>query len=170
MHTRSEHLETFINLTTAPAHVVSAGGVSFTVPAGSPQEEASPRKVMMLIVSFITALSLFGLSKGSAQACKGRFRQSSESHTVTHSRTSGTSKVVCHALAVAPTPSHVLHLFQTHLTFAGSGDTFDICMQCVHMSTRIFNLRTNMKAQTQSATLIRLRPRNLSSWRIAPRR
>ena len=41
MHTRSEHLETFINLTTAPSHMVSAGGVSFTVPAGSPQEEAS---------------------------------------------------------------------------------------------------------------------------------
>ena len=53
-----QHLETYIetdmNLTAAPSHVVSAGGVSFTVPAGSPQEEASDWKYMwMTYISFI---------------------------------------------------------------------------------------------------------------------
>ena len=46
-------------------------------------------------------------------------------HTVTHSHTSGTSKVVCHTLVVASTPSWSIacDVFQTHLTFAGNVET-----------------------------------------------
>jgi hypothetical protein len=50
MHTRSPHLVTFMLLSIAPSHVVSAGGVSVTVPAGSPQSEASVWKYLTFIL------------------------------------------------------------------------------------------------------------------------
>jgi hypothetical protein len=80
-------------------------------------------------------------------------------HTGTHSRTSGTSKVVCHALVVASPRSWSIACVSDALTICMQcGDTFDICMQCVHMTTHTFKLGTNMKAKAQSAALIRLRP------------
>ncbi len=42
-------------LSIAPSHVVSAGGVSFTVSAGSPQSAASFCKDMKFIWFFIAA-------------------------------------------------------------------------------------------------------------------
>jgi hypothetical protein len=79
------HLPTDMTLPTAPSHVVSAGGVSFTVSAGSPQLPASIWKYAGLIWSFIARLKfLFGLPTGSAaHAYKGQARQR-QCHTLLH--------------------------------------------------------------------------------------
>ena len=73
-----------LNLTPAPSHVVSAGGVSFTVPAGSPQEETSDWKNMKFVwedIELAITITLIGLPSGNAvQVCKGRDRQS-QCHT-----------------------------------------------------------------------------------------
>ncbi len=56
----------------------------------------------------------------------------SVTHTVTQKRTSGTSKVVSHALVVASTPSRAIAC-QTHLTFAGNVETHltFVCNVCI---------------------------------------
>ena len=154
-----QHLTTTdMSLTTAPSHVVSAGGVSFKVPAGRPHWETRLCKLSM-IWSFNTTFIFLGSPSGSAaHAYKGPARQS-QCHTLLHSHTSGTSKVVCHALVVASTPTWSIPcVFDALHTCRQCGDTFDIYMQCVYMSTHTINLSATMKAKTQSATLIRLRP------------
>jgi hypothetical protein len=144
-------------LTTAPSHAVSAGGVSFTVSAGSPHCQTRLSKVIM-IWSFNTAyVFLVSLPGSAAHACKGPDRQS-QSHTVTHSHTSRTSKVVCHEHVVASTSSWSIAQPMWRHIFECVSYKCHICMQCVLMTTHTFKLGTNMKAKTQSATLIRLRP------------
>ena len=142
----------------AQEHSVSPGGVSFKVPAGSPHSATRLCK-LGTIWSMYKAYALFEwLSGSAAHAYKGPARQS-QCHTLLHSHTSGTSKVVCHALVVASTPTWSIPcVFDALHTCRQCGDTFDIYMQCVYMSTHTINLSATMKAKTQSATLIRLRP------------
>jgi hypothetical protein len=109
---------------------------------------------------FISGVILVWMAIGQRSTfLQGTGSTQSVPHTVTHSRTSRTFKVVCHTLVVASTPSRAIACVSDVLTICRQcEDTFDICMQCVNMTTHAFNLGANMKAQTQSATLIRLRP------------
>jgi hypothetical protein len=63
----------------------------------------------VVLIAYTLILVPIVIGHGQASTClHGTGSTESLPHTFTHSHTSGTSKVVCHALAVAPTPSRAI--------------------------------------------------------------